>query len=313
MNSIVESGVEVKRTYYQVSEQMARTAKTLNSFDNYVEGSATEEYKNYVNKVYDLVDKIAVEKPKYLEKAQRMADRYSRKLADYYNAYYRNEASCPSILVSGGGNFPVKKKNKQNSRRESLMNEWNYLDDYANKIRHILTQEQPILSNDENAIEMLQDKIERMEAEQSMMKAVNAYYRKNKTLDGCEDITPEQIEKLKVEMSSKWHYEDKPFASYLLKNNNANIRSTKQRLEKLIAAKESGTQEIENKFCKVVKNTEVMRLQLIFDGKPDQEVRDILKSNGFRWAPSQGAWQRNLNENGEYALQRVLNALNEIA
>ena len=27
-----------------------------------------------------------------------------------------------------------------------------------------------------------------------------------------------------------------------------------------------------------------MRLQLIFDGKPEPEVRDILKSNGFKWA-----------------------------
>ena len=42
-----------------------------------------------------------------------------------------------------------------------------------------------------------------------------------------------------------------------------------------------------------------MRIQLFFEGKPEPEVRDILKSNGFRWAPSVGAWQRQLNNNGK--------------
>ena len=42
------------------------------------------------------------------------------------------------------------------------------------------------------------------------MKAVNAYYRKHKTLDGCPHLSPEQLEKLKADMASSWHLEDKP-------------------------------------------------------------------------------------------------------
>ena len=56
---------------------------------------------------------------------------------------------------------------------------------------------------------------------------------------------------------------------------------------------------------KVVENTEIMRLQIIFDGKPDPEVRTVLKKNGFKWAPSQGAWQRLLNTSARYALNCV--------
>ena len=33
------------------------------------------------------------------------------------------------------------------------------------------------------------------------MKAVNAYFRKHKTLDGCPELTPEQTEKLKADMA----------------------------------------------------------------------------------------------------------------
>ena len=52
-----------------------------------------------------------------------------------------------------------------------------------------------------------------------------------------------------------------------------------------------------------------MRVQLVFDGKPDNETRDLLKKNGFKWAPSQGAWQRQLNNAGKYAAHTVMNVL----
>jgi hypothetical protein len=43
----------------------------------------------------------------------------------------------------------------------------------------------------------------------------------------------------------------------------------------------------------------------MFDGKPDEKTREILKSNGFRWSPSCMAWQRLLNENAEWTLRRI--------
>lgn len=49
-------------------------------------------------------------------------------------------------------------------------------------------------------------------------------------------------------------------------------------------------------------------MQIIFDGKPDADIRATLKQNGFRWAPSQGAWQRMLNQNGIYAAKQVTEA-----
>ena len=71
---------------------------------------------------------------------------------------------------------------------------------------------------------------------------------------------------------------------------------------------ESGTAEtvtINGETAKIIRNKEEMRLQLVFDGKPAEKTREILKTNGFRWAPSQSAWQRLLNDNSEYALKRI--------
>ena len=50
-----------------------------------------------------------------------------------------------------------------------------------------------------------------LESSQERMKAVNAYYRKHKTLDGCSCIPASIIESLKSDMANSWHPEDKPY------------------------------------------------------------------------------------------------------
>ncbi|MNW12046.1 hypothetical protein D3C71_2096330 [compost metagenome] len=47
----------------------------------------------------------------------------------------------------------------------------------------------------------------------------------------------------------------------------------------------------------------------VFDGKPSQEVRDLLKRNAFKWSPSRNAWVRQLTGSGIYAGQTVREGL----
>lgn len=307
----------MERLFFTINELTARAAKEANSMSGYVDGSATSEYQNMVNRVYEIVERIEEKKPNLAEKAQRMAERYSRKLAEYFNAYYRNEASCPSILISGGGNFPVRKKEKQNSRRETLMNEWNYLENYARKIEHLLTMEQPILSGDAQAIELLEEKLESLKESQERMKAVNKAVKMKDTAKGDELLKDMGYSDKQIKEFREPDYCGRiGFPSYELQNNNANIKRVESRLNRLKAAKEKGNQKAENKFFKTVENADIMRLQLFFDGKPEDKVRDILKSNGFKWSPKNGCWQRQLTENAKYALKRVvkeLEALEETA
>lgn len=102
------------------------------------------------------------------------------------------------------------------------------------------------------------------------------------------------------------------YPSFELTNNNANIRRVEERIKSLKAAKERGSSEQEYKTFKAVENTEAMRYQIIFDGKPEEEIRTLLKSNGFKWAPSQGAWQRQITGNGKWAFNRVIEKLKEM-
>lgn len=299
-----------ERTYYPVNEETARLAKEMNSFTEYKKGTATEEYRQYCNKAYGILDKIRVEKPEHARQAENKIDYYCRKLAQYYNDYYRNEASCPSVLISGAGNFPYRKKERQNSRRETLHNTWKYLENYIGKIEDILTNEQPIKSGDADAIEKLTEKIKNLEEEHKIHMDANRYYKKNGTLKGFDGL--EEKEAAEIEDFIK---RNPFFPPFITTNETANIRRYKKQLEKLVKEKEAGTTEqaetdVENnKLFTVVENKEVMRLQILFDGIPPVSVRDILKSNGFKWSRKNKAWQRQLTDNARYVYQNIKDKL----
>ena len=96
-----------------------------------------------------------------------------------------------------------------------------------------------------------------------------------------------------------------------LTNIGANIRRLKLRRESLAKMKATDKSERVVNGVKVIENPDIARIQLVFEGKPGDDVRAALKYNGFRWAPSEGAWQRNLNANGKYAAEVVLNYISE--
>lgn len=98
---------------------------------------------------------------------------------------------------------------------------------------------------------------------------------------------------------------DKPFATWALSNNSAEIRRVKDRIKSLSQQKEIGFVGWEFDGGKVEANTEANRLQIFFEDKPDEATREALKSNGFRWSPKAGAWQRQLTSNAYYAADYV--------
>ena len=161
--------------YYSINEGAARRAKEMNSFSDYKPGSATAEYRHYVDKAFALAQeqKKRVD-PMYHEKIDSLLDTYARKLAANMNHGYEIDARVPSILIAGGSNFPVRQKEKQNAARDSNMQEWQYIQGLLDKIRS--TGMGGIRQDDPQAIPKLQKKLAGLEKAQETMKAVNAYY-----------------------------------------------------------------------------------------------------------------------------------------
>ncbi len=148
------------------------------------------------------------------------------------------------------------------------------------------------------------------------MKSANAYYKKNVTMKGYAGLTDEQTERTNKEIAGAYSWNKQPYPSYLLQNNNQNLHRIEKRIESLM--RETGEQaeahfyDTDKLGFEVLENKEAMRLQLYFDGKPEEEIRDELKGNGFKWSPKNECWQRLLNDNARYALKRVITSLSEM-
>ncbi|MEK5449513.1 hypothetical protein [Paenibacillus sp. FSL R7-0331] len=201
----------MERKYYEINEMQARQARNMWSFTEYVAGSATEDYKQCVDTAYSYAEAV----PDHAkEKALYYADMYAKKLAENINKGFRVELMCPSVMISGAGNFPTRKKEKQNEARGRLYEEYERIKGYLKKI--------------------------------------------------------------------EWLKNSKP------------IESTGQ-----------PNTEYDREYFKVIENAEIDRLQLLFEDKPSEGVRAVLRSNGYKWSPKNGTWQRQLTDNARASVARV--------
>ncbi len=167
-----------------------------------------------------------------------------------------------------------------------------------------------ISSDDPEAVTKLLAKIEVAESRQNLMKKANKAARKK-------GATAESVAKaLKIDTEAAARiltpntFGDIGFARFELTNNNANIRRMKQRVEQL--RREAATVEaepIEGNGYQLIESKKDNRIRFIFDGKPSAQIRTFLKRFGFKWAPSIGAWQRQLNGAGRSAAEQVVNIL----
>ena len=280
----------------------------MNSFRDYEPGSATDEFNQLVANAQAIADqqKKRVD-PMYHEKIDSLLATYIRKLADNMNAGFAIEARCPSVMISGPANFSTRKKEQQNAARDRNYQERQEIDGLLDKIRSVGTG--GISSDDPDAREKLASKIAKLQALQETMKAVNAYYKKNNTLENCPDLTPEQAAKLTASMADGWRQNPRPFESFQLTNNNANIRRLQQRLDEMKRLEEKPLDGWNFDGGRVEANADENRLQVFFDEKPDEEKRGEMKRNGFRWAPSAGAWQRQLTRNAVYSAKHFISFL----
>lgn len=181
-----------------------------------------------------------------------------------------------------------------------------------------------ISSDDPDAPAKLREKLAGLERAQLQMKQANAAIRKH-----AKDGHDAQVAALKQLGFSDCHAGKLlvadfcgriGFPDYALTNNNANIRRVKQRLaevermaERAQAAADAEPVDEQHGAVTVRRNVEANRLQLIFPGKPTADVREALKRHGFRWAPTESAWQRQLTGSAEFAAGQVLAILKKAA
>ena len=295
-----------------IDETLAQKAKENCSFDDYKQGSATAEFNRMIetarNYLQTRLDECETEQQK--DGYKEIFEKYEKSLAYAINEDNRIGAMLPSVMITGAGNYPMKKHERQMEAYRSNQDNFKKAEYYLDRLKCNYSNN-TVQSDDPEVLTALKNKLEKLEAIQQMMKEVNAYYRKNGTLQGCKCVSTEFAKKFEQEKKSNNCFYQQPFMPFKLTNNNAKIKNTRDRINSLAKMKENGTKSKDFGNYTFVENKEIMRFQFIFNGKPSEEIRSLLKYNGFRWAPSQNAWQRQLTANGKYAAKKVMTELDK--
>lgn len=224
-------------------------------------------------------------------------ERYERLFSSWLGAKSR----CISSMITGPARFPVRRAEKAN---RSEQNHYDVFQEWRKRAKKSIVRKAQPAKTYESEIDRYKLELKDRVRTQDYMKIINESYRKYKKNPAC-------LDSLKIHSEAKeyvrnwvppYSYVKQPF-TYQLQNNLQNIKRIEARiadLEKMEEAKQAvgGEKEIEFEGGVVVLNYELDRVQIKYPGKPKPEVIASLKSGGFRWAPSQQAWQRQLTGNG---------------
>lgn len=243
---------------------------------------------------------------------QAKIDRYEALVVRHMQVKSR----CLSSMITGPANFPVARAEKANRAEHTASQA---ATDYYNKILKEAKQEayyaahpeaRPIMAGDGDALERLRAKLATLEGKHVKMVEVNKLLRKGDNL-AVYDLMGTAAGAILCEKRGWW---GNGYAPFELTNNRAEINRTKERIAEIEKRKATEAKDLIINGVRVLENTEAMRLQLFFEGKPPADIIALLKKQAFKWSPSSKAWQRQLTNNAIWAFNRnilpVLKGLN---
>ncbi len=221
------------------------------------------------------------------------------------------KSRCASTMITGGSGFPVERQRKASEREHRISGE---MLAYVDRVQKALKQEayykahpeaRPIASGDGDAIERLREKLAGLTKAQETMVAVNKIVRK-KPIDRAALVALLGSEERAAEILRPDCFGGIGFASFALSNNRARMKQVEERIAEIEKRKATTPKDLMIAGVRCLENTEAMRLQLFFDGKPETAMIALLKSHGFKWAPSVQAWQRQLTNNAIWAFNHYI-------
>ncbi|WP_338871671.1 hypothetical protein WBJ53_26005 [Spirosoma sp. SC4-14] len=244
-------------------------------------------------------------------------DRYVTKYKQYFSSYLSSETRCASSFIVGPSNFPVARAQKASKMARSRYDEFQtFRSRVIAAIERRTRREQKAELGITPLIEAKRNLNARMQ-HQAWMKKTNSIIRQTKKKGSDEQLmalmemghTPEAAAKL---LKGDWIGRI-GFPNYELTNNNAQIRRLRERVEMLqqkeykAEKQEEGSLQTEFRFegGYIKLDYQADRLRIHHDQKPSADKIQELKRCGFKWSPSNSAWQRQLTPNARWVTERL--------
>lgn len=169
-----------------------------------------------------------------------------------------------------------------------------------------------ISSDDPSAIEKLEAKLVAQRAEHAREVVGNKAIR---AANGDREAAAKALLALgftpsQVDRALMTNYGNVPYG-FFVKNSSAAVRATEKRIEELRAKETAPVREpLTIGGATMTWEREANRVRICFAARADAATAASLKSHGFRWAPSVGAWQRHASDGAWYWGERIMTAAN---
>ena len=230
-------------------------------------------------------------------------ERYIEKYKEWLNAMSR----CFSQAITGAGGWKpatFRRHEKTNAAEKAALER---LENWCEKVIKRCNRQERLTGWAE--VERLQDKIDTLTALQERMKAANKIIRSKKLaeVEKVDELvaigfTEENAMKL-MEPSGWW---GAGFAPFQLSNNNAMIKDAEARMKQHTVMAGRENEQWKYKGYEIHYDYSDERYRFIFDDRPTKEVIAIMKKHGFKWSPSNSAWQRQITPNGKRAMFEII-------
>lgn len=236
-------------------------------------------------------------------------DAYISKYSEWLGAMSR----CFSQFITGAGGWKPATYRRHEKTNAAERNARERLDQWAAKVIKRCNRKERLTGWAE--VERLQDKVDNLTALQERMKSANKIVR-NKKLQDVEKVD-ELVALGFSEKNAQIILEPDfcgrvGFPSYCLTNNLAKIKDAQSRLEMHAQMAQEEDREEEHPWGTLVWSFTDERVRFVFDGKPGANVISLMKSNAFKWSPSNMAWQRQLTPNAKFAVKRMVQTLDNM-
>jgi len=260
---------------------------------------------------------------KQAAKLERLKSRAAKKQAEAAALFERSRAATQHIPMGQPilvGHHSEKKHRGAIKRSDAAMRKHIKATKEADRLAaraRAVEASTAVSSDDPEAVKQIKQKIADLEKSNARNKQINAAMRAakreaKKTGRDELDIATEKLAAIGVGASLVAAIMEPDFAgrmgvpSYRLKNTSAEIRRLKKRLEQIANTEQQEGREQTIGGVHVIQ--EDNRVRIHFPGKPDEATRAKLKGEGFRWARSEGAWQRHASERAWWLAEQIARA-----
>lgn len=303
--------------FVTISTELAYKAYSGISFDpDKRRDSTVKDFNDSLQKDFAELSKLATSE-RQITVLNEQFEAYQQRYKAMFEAYLRAKSLTISPMITGPARFPVDRNNK---RMESERKRWDEFHDWQNKAFKSIVNK----IKDARTPEQLQS-----DTYETNNKAMEYLLEESLSVIACiGGQSPYSPALLKAALERKILNFAKNNPELALRVvNEINLMCQEKFKKDVFTSKHPIVSKIESfKVVKPVENKEnevifkaehfevlnnhlEQRIQFIFDSKPDEQTRNILKSNAFKWAPSQNAWQRQNTPNGMYATKSIINQL----